>query len=184
METFSPEVLISIGFAGALAPDLKVGDLFIPRHIISERNGSAFTMERGRGSLVTSEEVVGVEAKRILRTRFSAQAADMEAAAVAAVAAARNCECLAVKAISDELHHEVSFLSAFVRPEGFRMGPFLAHISVRPQLWPAIRALQRDSAAAAESLSRAVRVLTAEGTSALEGLYAPRTALQEHFKGS
>lgn len=181
METFSPEVLISIGFAGALASDLKVGDIFIPRHIISERTGSTFTMERGRGSLLTSEGVVGVETKQVLGTRFHAQAADMEAAAVAAVAATRNCECLAVKAISDELHAEVSFLGAFVRPEGFRMGPFLAHISVRPQLWPVVRALQRDSAVAAESLSRAVRVLSTQGTSALEGFYAPTSGAAGSF---
>ena len=121
IERFSPEVLVSIGFAGALASGMKVGDIFVPRHIVSERTGSAFTSPRGRGSLVTADTVVGAERKRVLFKRFQAQAVDMEAAAVAAVAASRDCEFVALKVISDELDTRIDFIEPFIRPEGFRV---------------------------------------------------------------
>jgi adenosylhomocysteine nucleosidase len=162
---------------------MKVGDIFVPRHIVSERTGSAFTSPRGKGSLVTAETVAGEERKRILFARFRANAVDMEAAAVAAVAAAHDCEFLALKVISDALNSRVDFVSPFVRPEGFRTGAFLAHVSVRPWLWPAVRNLQRNSSRAAESLCRAVRVLLCKGTGILEELYAPARAVEMELRG-
>lgn len=182
IEAYSPEMVISIGFAGALAPEMKVGDIFVPRHVVSERTGSAFTSPRGKGVLVTAERVAGEERKRVLFSRFRAQAVDMEAAAVAAVAAAHDCEFLALKVISDRLDSNVDFVGPFVRPEGFRAGAFLAHVSIRPWLWPAVRSLRRDSARAAESLSSAVRVLVAKGTAALEELYVPARVLHTELK--
>jgi adenosylhomocysteine nucleosidase len=173
IESFAPEMAVSLGFAGALTPELRVGDIFMPRHIVSERTGSAFTSPRGRGTLVTAERVAGPERKSVLVGRFRAQAVDMEAAAVASVAAARDCEFLALKVISDTLDSRVDFVSPYVRPEGFRTGAFLAHISVRPWLWPAVHVLRRNSSRAAESLCRAVRVLVSEGSGVVEGMYAP-----------
>ncbi len=178
IEAYSPQMVVSIGFAGALAEEMKVGEVIVPRHVISERTGSAFTSPRGRGVLVTAERVAGEERKRLLFTRFRAQAVDMEAAAVAAVAAARDCEFLALKVISDGLHSNVDLVTRFVRPEGFRVGAFLAHVLVRPWLWPAVHHLQRDSRRAAENLSGAVRVLVSKGTAILEELYAPAHALE------
>ncbi len=136
IDRFSPEMVVSIGFAGALAPGMKVGDIFVPRHIVSERTGSAFTSPRGQGSLVTADTVAGEDRKRVLFARFHAQAVDMEAAAVAAVAASRDCEFLALKVISDELDTPIDFVEPFIRPEGFRIAAFLAHLSLRPWLWP------------------------------------------------
>jgi len=176
--------LVSIGFAGALAPGMKVGDIFVPRHIVSERTGSAFTSPRGKGSLVTADTVVGADRKRVLFKRFQAQAVDMEAAAVAAVAASRDCEFLALKVISDELDTRIDFVEPFIRPEGFRLGAFVAHLLIRPWLWPRVFCLWRDSCRAAENLSRAVRVFVMQGTSVLEDLYANGRLLEAELKGS
>jgi adenosylhomocysteine nucleosidase len=184
IDSFSPEILVSIGFAGALAPGMKVGDIFVPRHIVSERTGSAFTSPRGKGSLVTADTVVGADRKRVLFKRFQAQAVDMEAAAVAAVAASRDCEFLALKVISDELDTRIDFVEPFIRPEGFRLGAFVAHLLIRPWLWPRVFCLWRDSCRAAENLSRAVRVFVMQGTSVLEDLYANGRLLEAELKGS
>ena len=67
---------------------------------------------------MTADTVVGAERKRVLFKRFQAQAVDMEAAAVAAVAASRDCEFLALKVISDELDTQYRLRRAFIRPEG------------------------------------------------------------------
>jgi len=184
IDRFAPEMVVSIGFAGALAPEIKVGEVFVPRHIVSERTASAFTSPRGRGSLVTADTVVGAERKRVLFTRFQAQAVDMEAAAVAAVAAAHDCEFLALKVISDELDTRIDFVEPFIRPEGFRLGAFVAHLLLRPWLWPTVYRLYRDSCRAAENLSRAVRVFVIQGRGALEDLYAPGRVLEAELEGS
>lgn len=184
IDRFSPEMVVSIGFAGALAPGMKVGDIFVPRHIVSERTGSAFTSPRGQGSLVTADTVAGEDRKHVLFARFHAQAVDMEAAAVAAVAASQDCEFLALKVISDELDTRIDFFEPFLRPEGFRIAAFLAHLSVRPWLWPTVFCLRRDSCRAAENLCRAIRVFITQGRGALEGLYAKGQELEAELKES
>ena len=170
IEEFSPEMIVSIGFAGALASDLKIGEVFIPRQVISERNGSRFTSARGKERMLTAEAVVGEERKYELFKRFHVQAVDMEAAAVAEIAAARGCEFLAMKVISDELNSRVGFVGPFISAQGFRTRAFLTHVAFRPWLWPAVGKLQRDTVRASESLCRAVRVLTEQGIAALEEL--------------
>ena len=46
IENFHPEAIISIGYAGALNTELKVGDLFIADCILDEQNDSvAFEVE-------------------------------------------------------------------------------------------------------------------------------------------
>jgi adenosylhomocysteine nucleosidase len=184
IDRFSPEMVVSIGFAGALAPGMKVGDICVPRHIVSERTGSAFTSPRGNGSLVTADTVAGADRKRVLFARFHAQAVDMEAAAVAAVAATRDCEFLALKVISDELDTRIDFIEPFIRPEGFRIWAFLAHLLVRPWLWPTVFCLQRDSCRAAKHLCSAMRVLMSQGRGALEELYGTGQVLEAELKRS
>ncbi len=184
MDRFSPEMMVSIGFAGALAPGIKVGDIFVPRHIVSERTGSAFTTPRGKGSLVTADTVAGEDRKHVLFARFHAQAVDMEAAAVAAVAASRDCEFLALKVISDELNTRIDLVEPFVRPEGFRIAAFVGHLLIRPWLWPTVYCLWRNSCRAAENLSRAVGVLISQGRGALDKLYANGRVLEAELKRS
>jgi adenosylhomocysteine nucleosidase len=184
IDRFSPEMVVSIGFAGALAPGMKVGDICVPRHIVSERTGSAFTSPHGKGSLVTADTVAGADRKRVLFARFHAQAVDMEAAAVAAVAATRDCEFLALKVISDELDTPIDFVEPFIRPEGFRVAAFLAHLSIRPWLWPKVFCLRRDSCRAAKNLCGAIRVLVSQGRGALEALYGTGQVLEAELKGS
>ncbi len=46
IENFHPEAIISIGYAGALTAELKVGDLFIADYILNEQDNSvSFEME-------------------------------------------------------------------------------------------------------------------------------------------
>ncbi len=180
---YSPEMMVSIGFAGALAPEMKVGDIFVPRHIISERTGSAFTSARGQGVLVTAERVAGRGAQAPAVHPFQRAGRGHGSGSGGREAATRGCEFLALKVISDDAaHSNVEFVSPFVRPEGFRAGAFLAHLSIRPWLWPAVHNLQRDSARAAENLCAAVRVLVSKGREVLEELYSP--ALQADVKGN
>jgi len=78
------------------------------------------------------------------------------AAGVAAAAAETGREFAAIKAISDGMGDDLDFLSDFVRPDGFATGRFIAHIALRPGLWPSVAALQRNSRLAAAALQNAV----------------------------
>ncbi len=120
------EILV-FGYAGAMEPDMRVGDLFAVRRVISiGQNAATGTLldrmeydgqweladidltekQRNqtihRGDLITSPWIIGTpEQKRILRERFGAGAVDMETAAFAQVAATAGIPCRAVRAITD-----------------------------------------------------------------------------------
>ena len=80
----------------------------------------------------------------------------MEAAGVAAAAAEHRTDFAAIKAISDGADEDLGFLSSFVTPEGFATGRFVAHIALRPGLWPSVAALNRNSKLAVSALQSAV----------------------------
>jgi hypothetical protein len=102
------------------------------------------------------DRVAGKALKREAAERFSSLAVDMEAAGVAAAASEYNREFAAIKVISDGVEEDLGFLSDFVKPEGFETGRFIAHIALRPGLWPSVALLNRNSKLAAASLERAV----------------------------
>ncbi len=99
---YSPAVIYSAGFAGALDPGLKVGNVVQPARVVNAGDGSSVRMGTGEGVLVSFGAVASPAQKAKLRNSFEAQAVDMEAASVARAAEARGVRFAAVKAISDE----------------------------------------------------------------------------------
>jgi adenosylhomocysteine nucleosidase len=156
VEKCSPRVLISIGFAGACAPKLRPGGIVVPATVLEAATGRTFRCALGRGQVVTLDCVAGKDVKQCSWARFGALAVDMEAAGVAAAAAECEREFAAIKVISDGAEEDLGFLSGFVKPEGFETGRFVAHIALRPRLWPRVAALQRNSKLAAAALQIAV----------------------------
>lgn len=165
IERLSPRVVISIGFAGACTPSLEPGALVVPSRLVVPAHrgpeGKAvaekeFPCAFGNGTLVTLNQVAAAAAKQEVRTRYGALAVEMEAAGVAAAAAELGRKFLAIKAISDGVDEEMDFVSAFVTPQGFATGQFLAHIALRPALWGRVAELNRNSKLAARALESAV----------------------------
>src|SRR5205823_5294736 len=115
---YSPELLYSVGYAGALDPALKVGDLLTPAQIINGSDGSRVHLSKGQGTLLSLNAVASVAQKSRLRESYGAQAIDMEASAVARAAEARGVDFRAIKVISDESHFEVPADGRFVDTEG------------------------------------------------------------------
>ncbi len=153
MEIYTPNVIFSAGFAGALDPGLKVGDLVRPRRVINAGDGSSVNLGRGEGVLVSFGSVANPEQKSKLRDSFGAQAVDMEAAAVARAAEARGVEFATVKAISDECDFSFPSLDRFVDANGqFLELRFAGFAAVRPWLWPRLAWLARNSRLASIAL--------------------------------
>jgi adenosylhomocysteine nucleosidase len=133
-------VILSFGYAGALDPGLKVGELVVGERadLLSQASRDASLDSLGlvgswplaapdelfrlaqasglpahRGGVLTSPWVMGApEHKRILFARFHDRIVDMETAALARVAAAASIPLQCVRAVSDSADDDsLSFLS-------------------------------------------------------------------------
>ena len=141
LQAVKPSLILMIGYAGALDPSLKLGDLVAVNKAsmfrLEEENptwdrvllqgtyalaDSEALAEKGRsfglnvctGDALTSSYVLGDPAhKRILREKLQASIVDMETAALARVAESRSVPFSCIRAISDEVE------DAFLAPLSF-----------------------------------------------------------------
>jgi adenosylhomocysteine nucleosidase len=150
---YHPSLLQSVGFAGALDANLRIGDIICPAVVIDARDGSRVQIEGGEGTLVTFMAVATAAQKANLAQAYAAQAVDMEASAVAAAARAHNLQFTATKVISDGLHFEMPETARFIDAHGrFKTAAFALHVALRPWLWPRVATLAGNSSRAARSL--------------------------------
>ncbi|MGC1371409.1 MAG: hypothetical protein WA824_04655 [Candidatus Sulfotelmatobacter sp.] len=152
---YHPALVQSVGFAGALEPNLRVGDILVPGLLIDARDGSRMEIVDGNGTLLTFMTVADAQQKSRLEESYAAQAVDMEAAGVAAAARRHGVAFRAVKVISDEMNFEMPEMTRLVDAQGrFRTFLFVANAALRPWLWPGIARLARNSKKAAAALEK------------------------------
>ncbi len=60
---YHPVLIQSVGFAGALDPKMKVGNIFIPARVIDGNDGSRINVGSGTGTLLSVATVAGVGQK-------------------------------------------------------------------------------------------------------------------------
>jgi adenosylhomocysteine nucleosidase len=162
---FHPANFISAGLAGALVPGLHVAQVIYPACVVNPSTGQRFAVPGGHGTLVTASEVAGAEGKRLLARHFDAECADMEAAAVAAIAEQNGIGFSALKSISDEYDFEMPDLNAFITSEGrFQTRRFATSMIARPRMWAVVRQLARNSRVASVELCRELRNLILQDT--------------------
>jgi adenosylhomocysteine nucleosidase len=155
ISVYRPNLVVSAGFAGALEPNLRVGDVVIPRWVIDARDSSRHDTGAGEGVLLTVSQVAGIKEKEKLAQAYCANAVDMEAASVAKGAQKHGIPFLAVKVISDRMDFVMPPLERFVDNSGqFRTLSFAVYSAVRPWLWKSVIQLGRNSAAAAKALRK------------------------------
>jgi adenosylhomocysteine nucleosidase len=167
---YGPSVVYSVGYAGALDSNEKVGDLIRPSRVINASDGSSAQIEGGQGVLVSYGLVASAAQKSKLRESFGAQAVDMEASGVARATEARGVEFRAIKVVSDEFDFELPATDRFVDTEGhFHEARFAIFVAVRPWLWLRVVRLARNS-------NRAARALCDELEKVLESKFLPNSA--------
>lgn len=158
IEQFHPELIISVGFAGAVDPELRIGGVIVPGTVIEADSGRRFSTMRGEGVLVSTNGIATCEEKTELREKYQALAVDMEASAVAERASAHAVQFMAIKSISDTAVTTLPDFSRFVRENGeFATVPFLFHTVFHPTLWPELRKLAVNTGLAAKNLTSALR---------------------------
>jgi len=120
--------IISIGYAGALDPSLKVGDLVVADQVVYYETLKSYSLdgellgtmpEVARGTLLTVDQVVATPPeKKALREKYSAVAVDMETFALAEETQARNLPFASVRAITDTADQELIDCSHLVEADG------------------------------------------------------------------
>jgi len=138
IECFRPKALISTGYAGAVQPDLNVGDIVIADSILEEDGGREEKffpdpnwLGRARdlpcpdrtkavvGGLLTVNTVIHNSAiKRELGRSYGVQAVDMETSAIARMAEENDLPLLSVRVISDRIDQELLDSSSFLGSDG------------------------------------------------------------------
>jgi adenosylhomocysteine nucleosidase len=159
---YSPELLITAGIAGALAPELHVGDTIFPvlvidardssRHETAIQNARLGNSPLARTVLVSSPEIAGAVQKQKLARAYNAHAVDMEAAAIARAAQAHGIPFIAIKSISDELDFELPDMTPFIKDGQIQTKRFAVQVALRPWLWLKVFRLARNTKIATENL--------------------------------
>lgn len=136
IDRFQPSTLVSIGYAGAVQPDLNVGDLVIADTIIEEKKKGKYSPDSGWlnrakdihcpegfkavvGGLLTVDNVIHDSlSKQELGKNYSVQAVEMETSAIAKVAEEKDVPLLSLRVISDRLDQELLDSSSFLGSDG------------------------------------------------------------------
>jgi adenosylhomocysteine nucleosidase len=160
--------LISVGFAGACSSSAKVGDILYPSITVDTKTGERFfsaELDRKVAQnesidhqiLVTVPTPANIQQKQYLSLSYYAHAVDMEAAAVARIARARDLPFTAIKAVSDAHDFELPDMSRFTTPTGqLREAAFALHLVTHPHLWKSVATLAKGSTLAANHLRQAI----------------------------
>lgn len=153
------DIVLSVGWAGALTPELATGSTYVASEVIDAQTGERFDLAGGARHLivVSTARVAQETEKRRLASSYGAAMVDMESAAVVRLAEMRNIPALCFKAISDSVDLPLPDMNPFITSDGtMRMAAFLGHVVLRPGLWPSLVRLGRGSSAASASLASAI----------------------------
>jgi adenosylhomocysteine nucleosidase len=167
MQHFSPKLIVACGFAGALSPTLKIGDVLLASEVVEPGEDdlhwrTAVPAELGDlpvGRLVTVAELAGrPAAKRTLARQTGAVLVDMESAAIAEACQARRVPCAVVRAISDAADTVLSpQLVALLSGGRVSLWRVLRAVMRSPSLTIELWRLARDTRIAARRLAAALR---------------------------
>lgn len=172
-----PDLLISTGFCGGIAPELQAGDVVVAQKIISANEsgveefpvqfspiGQAFVARQAAeekrvfGGAFVSTSTITSKARLagMLSGQYQNLVVEMESGAIAIVAAENNIALLAIRAVSDSADEELGFsLDELCDPDMRRIliHKVLLTVLRKPRIIPQLVRLNRSSRRAAESLT-------------------------------
>jgi adenosylhomocysteine nucleosidase len=164
--TTEHKACIGAGFAGALKPALKVGDVLAARAV--QVLGKNKTVESSRNLFMAAFENQAIDAKMFLTAEHPidtaeekkqlspfAEAVDMESFATMSVARERNVSCVPVRVISDRFDEDMpAEINTTIDENGrVKIRGVIKHVATHPLQIPAFIRLGRQSKTAAEALA-------------------------------
>lgn len=159
IDDLKPARLIAAGFCGALAPELRVGDIVVSPRIVTVDHLVATPSDKAR-----------------LRAETGADAADMESATVEAVCRERGVAFQAVRVVSDTADTALSpELVRLLAGGSVSVTRAVAALLRRPALLGEFRRLGRDTVAAARALAHALLAEVGQPTGASDTIMNSRS---------
>jgi adenosylhomocysteine nucleosidase len=150
------DLVLSVGWAGALVPEPRPGDARVLSVVIDAQTGEQFQLTAGEAglTLVTTGRVANATEKAGLRAAYTgAVMVDMEGATAARMAQMRGIPAACIKGVSDGLFADLPDLNRFLSARGqLRTVPFLAYLVLRPRYWRSVAELGRNSSKAAQAI--------------------------------
>jgi adenosylhomocysteine nucleosidase len=159
------DLVLSVGWAGALTGACEAGQAYNVAGVFDARTGERFNCDAGAGKhwLVTSSKVADEGEKRRLAAAYNADLVDMEAAAVARLAAMRGIPFYCIKGVSDPLEAKLPDFNRFIDGAGqFQTPKFVLFALLRPWLWPALIRMGENSKKASQSIAERLHELLHE----------------------
>ena len=153
------DMVLSIGWAGALRDEGYPGEFFIPNIVVNAQTGERFMLaEREKPVvLVTTAQVANEAEKRRLAETYGGMLVDMESATIARLAQMRGIPVCCMKIVTDGVTARLPNLNPFINAMGqMEMARFIGHVLLRPGYWPALMRMGRASSSGANYLSSVV----------------------------
>jgi adenosylhomocysteine nucleosidase len=153
------DLVFSLGWAGALTSSLAPGTAHNVAGVIDARTGERFRCDAYAGKLwlVTSPKVADRAEKLRLASTYSAALVDMEAAALARLAAMRGIPFYAIKGVSDSLDAELPDFNPFLAPSGkFLAARFVLYSLLHPWHWPSLVRMGENTKRASQSIAKSL----------------------------
>ena len=153
------DLVFSLGWAGALRAEIVPGTAYNVAGVIDVRTGERFNCDAGAGKLwlATSPKVAPYTEKRRLTSAYNAALVDMEAAAVARLAAMRGIPFYCIKGVSDGLTDRLPDFNCFLSPTGqFELARFTLFAILRPWYWPALVRMGENSKRASQGMAESL----------------------------
>jgi adenosylhomocysteine nucleosidase len=158
----------SIGWAGALSEAYDRGKAYRVSGVIDTLTGERFRTARGPADLwlATGPKVADSAEKQRLGAAYSAGLVDMEAAAIARLAAMRGIAFHCVKGVSDGPTDHLPDFNRFLSPEGrFQLVRFTLFALFHPGYWPALKQMGENSKKASLNMAESMLdLLDPQGT--------------------
>ena len=143
-----PSRVFTCGFAGALNPELSIGDVVCLREApVAGAKPAVFHC--------ASRVAVTVAEKSTLRSQTGADVVEMESAIIARVCREAGVECVTLRAVSDTAHEDLPLDFNVLMTKDEKLSPFKLAFAVlkAPQKIPALICHGKNSALAAERLA-------------------------------
>jgi len=156
LKSFCPSRVFTCGVAGALNPELRVGDVLFVTN--DERMAAHLRSAGAKSGIITCENriVITREQKAALRERTKADAVEMESAFIQRACGSQKTPCATVRAISDSANEDLPMDFNLVWNDRQEISPIKLTFAIlkAPQKIPALIRLGKNSALAAEKLAQ------------------------------
>jgi adenosylhomocysteine nucleosidase len=161
-----PDLIVNLGLAGSLVPDIAPARLLVAGQIADTRTGERYSLGFGERKLLilTTLQVAGrAEKRRLAESYPGAVAVEMEAATIARLAQANGIPMACLKAISDAADDDIPDMNPFIDAEGrFQTARYAFRIAIQPRRWHQMVRLGENSKRASKELARAATELLAD----------------------